>query len=232
MSSINITDAIFAQAAARPDAVAVIDGDRAVSYRAFCGAVVDLAEQFAANGWAEGDIVGVCLRSGAFSQLRTAVALALIGVPQTTLSPVDPPALLRARMLRMGVQALVCDHAELDDIGVAVFRPSSASPEPSGAGVRTGIRQNGGDRLWIVGESSGTTGEPKLIGVSHRVEDAHGRRQALVLGYREGERFVNLTGLRFLTGIKRALRCLAEGGCVTFPPDGLDAVSLETESGS
>jgi acyl-coenzyme A synthetase/AMP-(fatty) acid ligase len=47
-----------------------------------------------------------------------------------------------------------------------------------------------------------------------------------VFGYRAGERFLNLTGLNYLTGIKRAVRCLSEGGTPVFLPGNVDAAGL------
>ena len=227
MTDLNVTDAIFAVAEQRPHAVAIVDGETIVSYHSLCNGVRLAARRFQQAGWRAGDVVGISLRVSPAMHLLVAVALARSGITQVSLSPGDPVPLIRSRLQDFGVSGLVSDHAPVTEMRIATVAPEphwlADAPDAAAA---DDSRVPGGDRIWIVGESSGTTGKPKLIGISHDVEDAHGRRQAPVFGYRPGERFLNLTGMRFLTGIKRAIRCLSEGGTPVFPPAGVDAERL------
>src|SRR5262249_7855614 len=97
---------------------------------------------------------------------------------------------------------------------------------PQGAATGDNCRVSGGDRIWMIAESSGTTGKPKLLGVSHYIEEAQGARQAQLFAHRPEERFLNFPGMRFLIPIKPAIRCLSKGGPLTFPPAGLNHEEL------
>lgn len=225
MSQLNITDAIFAQAAARPDAVAVIDGERMIDYRTLCRGVLRAAAQFAQAGWAPGDIVGISLRGGPLAHLIASLALARIGVAQVALPPADWPALCLARTRRLGVRAVIADHDAAAAAGVAAVAPVPGWLAQGGASVPD-TRVDGGTHCWLVSETSGTTGVPKPIAISQDVEDAQHSRQLSVFAHRVGERFVSLTGLQFSVGIKRALWCLREGATLALPPQGLSTPQL------
>ena len=226
MTDLNITDAIFDWAEQRPHAVAVIDGETVVSYRTLCHGVRLAAQRFRQAGWRAGDIVGISLSGSPVLHILVSIALARSGITQVSLSMAESVPLARERMRKVGATGVVTDHA-VENPGMTTVAPElrwlGDAPESSAV---EDVRAGGGDRIWIISESSGTTGAPKLIGISHAIEEAHGRRAASVFGYRRDERFLTLTGFRFLTGLKRAIRCLCEGGTVTVPPVDLNYAQL------
>ena len=225
--TINITDAIFAQAERNPDATAVIDADLSVSYRAFCHAVQLAARQFRDAGWKAGDIIGISMRHEPALHLATALALARMGVVQVSMPVSDPAPLRAARIQRLGVCGLVVNHRrDASGFNLATAMPDPAWLTTTRAAVVDNIRAPGGDAVWIINETSGTTATPKLIGISHAAADAHRRRHASLFAHLPGERFLNLTGLRFLTALKRAVNCLSDGGTLALPPVNLTTDQL------
>jgi acyl-coenzyme A synthetase/AMP-(fatty) acid ligase len=226
MNSLNITDAVFAAAERQPQAVALIDGEDRVSRHALCRGVLLAARRFCDAGWRAGDVVGISLRARPAMHLLVSLALARSGITQIALPADEPADVLRTRSSAVGLRGLVCDHVLLLD-GIAALAPATQwLTGAAGDAWPDDLREPGGERLWIIGGSSGTTGAPKLIGVSHQLEDEQGRRQSPVFGYRNGERFLNLTGLNYMTGIKRAIRCLSEGGTPVFLPGRVDTARL------
>ena len=218
--SLNITDAIFRWCDRDPHAIAVIDAERTIDYRMLCGSVCRAAQRFQQAGWTAGDIVGISFRDSPVLHLVTSLALARMGITQVSFPASDPTPLSRLRIEQLGVCGLVIEDG-LVAVATSVVTVTPATgwlAESMDSSSVNDIRAPGGDGIWIITESSGTTGQPKVIGISHALEEAHGQRQAAVYAHRPGERFLNLAGLRFLIGIKRAIRCLSDGGTLTLPP--------------
>ncbi len=217
--SLNITDAIFAQAERDPDAIAVIDAKMSISYRTLCQSVRLAAQHFRQDGWGAGDIVGISLSGKPALHLVCALALARMGVIQVSVPPSDPAPLRAARIQRLGITGLVVSsHRSAAGLHVTTAIPDSAwltVPPETGA---EDIRAPGGDALWIINETSGTTATPKVIGISHVMVDIGRRRLTPIFAYLPGERSLHMSGLRFLDALKRPIYCLSGGGTVTFPP--------------
>jgi len=223
----NISDGVFAQATARPHAVAIIDGEDSISYRSLCHGVCRAAKRFQEAGWRPGDIIGISLRGSSALHLLVSLALARSGLTQVAVPPSDPAPLIRSRLRKIGVRGLVSDHALAAASRVAILAPEPGwLVEMPSVSPPADLRISGGDRSWIVAETSGTTAEPKLIWVSHAVEELRRQRQAPLFRHLPGERFLNLTAMGFLSGIISAIRCLADGGTCAIPPAGLNSDQL------
>ena len=203
-ASTNITDPIFARAAATPHAIALIEGGTAFSYAAICAAAGRAAQAMLQAGRREGDVIGIAAQGSAVLQLAASLALARMGMTQAWLAPDDSAPLRAATVSRLGITAVLADldPAWLEGIEAAV------------------PRGEGGSRAWILTQSSGTTATPKTIFVSHSDEAARRARFAPLTGYRPGERYLGLPPLRFYVGLAHALRCLAEGGTLVVPRAG------------
>lgn len=216
--SINITDAIFARAERQPDVPAIISPQLSISYRALCRGVCHAAQRVHQTGWKAGDIVGIALRDSPILHLISSLALARAGVTQASIPMSDPQPLRQARIHRLGIQGLVVSKTR-DACGLtACISNQEWLKEAADSAPPEDIREPGGDRLWIINETSGTTATPKVIGLSHVAEDAHYRRQKPISAHQPGERFLSLTALQFLSALKRTVYCLSDGGTVTFPP--------------
>ena len=167
----SVPELIVAQAAAAPDAVAVVCGDAVLSY----GELVARAGRFAwylrQAGAGPETVVGLCLERGA--ELVTAVVgVWLAGAAYLPLDPAYPPARLEA-MLAGGRAGLLAGTGEvlgglrpgrvrvieLDDRGVAEQVAGMPGVPPS-AGV------SGGGLAYVI-FTSGSTGAPKGVAVTH-----------------------------------------------------------------
>jgi len=225
--SINITDAIFAQAEQYPDGLAVIDAKISLTYRALSHAVGLAARRFLQAGWKAGDIVGISPGHDPALHLVSVLALARIGVTQVPVPPGDSILLREERVRRLGITGLVVTKRHTAaKINVAVTAPDSAWLEPQSTVSIEDLRAPGGETPWIIVETSGTTATPKAIGISHASENAHHTRLAPILRCMQGERFLSMTSLNFLSALKRTVYCLSEGGVVTFPPTNFPAAHL------
>jgi acyl-coenzyme A synthetase/AMP-(fatty) acid ligase len=224
----NITEAIFARSERDPQSIAVIDGERTVDCQLLCRSVRLAVQRFREAGWKAGEIVGVSVRDSPTLYLVVSLALARMGATQMALPTGNPPALNLSRIRRLGVTRLLADHSDTaGDATTSVMLVDSGwlanTAKPAAVG---NICESGGDRPWLIVESSGTTGEPKMIAISHAGEFERASRQSPIFAHLRGERFLNFTGLHFLIGISQAYRCLSDGGTLAFPPDGLDVDKL------
>ena len=223
----NVTDPVFAWAARAPNAVALIEQGRAISYRTLTVAIRRAMLSMREAGWRDGDVIGVSIRGETLLHLVVTLALARIGLTQVNLPPGDPVSQRLALAQRLSIKALVANHEDDRLSGIAQFTPDNdwiaavhtapVSPDSRGAG---------GDNTWIIIQSSGTTGMPKNIEISHHAERVRREQSQPLFSCQSGERVMNLVGLRFWVGISRAVRCLSEGGTVIALPDNFSAAQL------
>ncbi|MDQ6918987.1 MAG: acyl--CoA ligase [Candidatus Dormibacteraeota bacterium] len=157
-----------ANAARRPDAPAVFDAGREVSFAELAGSVHALAERFRSTGLTEGEPVGVRLPNRwEYVALELAVPAAggvIMPLPLTL-----GEAELRWAMERSGATRLI-GEADLPDL----FTPSK--PPPAGPAPTPSL-PTPPDRIVEIALSSGTTGMPKLASLSA------GLKQATFVGF-------------------------------------------------
>jgi acyl-CoA synthetase (AMP-forming)/AMP-acid ligase II len=222
IDSTNVADAIARWAHQRPEAIAVIEGRRRVSYAAFDKAVWRAAASWRASGILPGQTVGVCLPNSAL-YLVAFYGLARIGATVLPL-PLDQPEQHRAGLLRRfgaaaiiaagrepSVRQLLPDQAWLDD--------APHVPDP-------GLRADGGDRALKIAFSSGTTGQAKAVLRTHRnsIEIDRHRRQAVPQF--ASDVFVALLDMGVSYGLRPCLRTLDIGATVVVAPPGIGAAEF------
>ncbi|MFG1868433.1 amino acid adenylation domain-containing protein [Micromonospora arborensis] len=155
----------FAETAARtPDSVAIraADGDT-WSYRRLDEAAAVLAARLRDAGVRPGDRVAVLVQRSP-ELIAATLAVLRLGAAYVPLNPGDPPRRREFVLDRAGVTALLVDAAHQEGGGVPVVRigdPASSTPPPAG------LHAGHPDDLAYVMFTSGSTGEPKGIGVTH-----------------------------------------------------------------
>ncbi|MEV5853363.1 non-ribosomal peptide synthetase [Streptomyces anulatus] len=177
-----VTRAFAEQAASRPDALALIEGERTVTYRELDTESRRLAARIAALGLPAGSTVALCLpRSAAF----VVAALAVLRCGMAYL-PVDTaqPAGRRSFVLGDAGAAAVLVSDGRTRAGFTADLPVLDVREPGdGTGEFTDVFVDGTRPAYLI-TTSGTTGLPKAVVVPHRAiaNNLDWKRRAFGLG--------------------------------------------------
>jgi acyl-CoA synthetase (AMP-forming)/AMP-acid ligase II len=199
------------QRALRPGATAAVDADGALNYAQLdelCGRVAGNLRRL---GIRRGDTVALLLPDG-IPHLALVYALARLGA---VIAPVHP-AVTTAEMQRItrGLElrawirgsGVSLAHRRTGIPLVELFKPV---PEVAGEGENSDGRMEesgpGGEASpLLLGQSSGTTGEPKRFLLTHAQAIARAREHGHCLGVSGSDVFLQAPPLSFLTGILRA----------------------------
>lgn len=221
----NVSEALHRWAQSAPGELALIENERGTSYRDLDNAVWRVCAALRKAGLGPGAVVAVTGDGGALLQLAISLALARIGAVQTALSLGDGIERHRAIVRIARISSIVTAIPGIEALGLNVIRPDPAWLDPRSPVPSADIAP-GGDAIWLINHSSGTTGRPKAMAISHAMEAARMALQPPEFACRPGERFMSLTPMEFWIGRSRAIRCLSEGGTVVAPPAGSSVVDL------
>ncbi|MCP5155130.1 MAG: amino acid adenylation domain-containing protein [Ectothiorhodospiraceae bacterium] len=163
-----ICDVLARRVAEAPHAVAVVAGDRRLTYAELDHAAARLAGRLAAAGVEPGDNVGVALERG--PELVVAlVAVLRAGAAYVPLDPTYPPARLRRMAADADIRSAVvtaATAARIGAIGVVCLSPDDGSAGESSAAPSVALGR-GADPAYVM-FTSGSTGRPKGVRVTHR----------------------------------------------------------------
>nr|WP_276092057.1 Pls/PosA family non-ribosomal peptide synthetase [Streptomyces silvisoli] len=149
-----MVDVLEASARAHPYALALDAGDTAMDYRELLAEVTAMAGKLRTHGVGAGDRVGVRVPSGTADLYVAVLAVLEAGAAYVPVDADDPDE--RAELIWS--EARVC---AVIGAGLAI----TLRPEVAGCGEHRGPRP--GDDAWVI-FTSGTTGRPKGVAVSHR----------------------------------------------------------------
>ncbi|GAA0743691.1 hypothetical protein GCM10010199_71170 [Dactylosporangium roseum] len=158
---------IAARAAAAPDAEAVIDGARTITWAGLCSWSAAIRDRLAEHGAGPGDVVALALNRSA------ELAAAMLGVwaAGAAFLPLDArnPGERLAFQLDDAGAALVLTPIDADPpLWTAGHRVAPVPPAPPAAEASAGmVPVEPDDRAYLC-YTSGTTGRPKAVQVSHR----------------------------------------------------------------
>lgn len=213
----NIADQIEARARERPWAVACIDAGTPLSFGRIDAAVHRAAASLQAAGIAAGAVVGTTLGQSAL-HLVIVLAVARLGAVSVTLRPPLTPEQRAAVAVRYGVQFVVREPGlPGTPVGVELLVDASLlDPQPGGL-VRVPSADASG-RPWRLALSSGTTGVPKAVAMSHGALEASAWLYRGVPAVAGGRRHLLFLDLNASVSMNMALRRLIAGDTVVLVP--------------
>ncbi|WP_341722293.1 AMP-binding protein [Streptomyces rimosus] len=165
-----IQELFEAQAAARPHAPAARHGERTVTYAQLDAHADALAARLTASGARAGDLIGVC-GSRSLEALVALVGILKAGCAYVPLDEDLPPARLRAMAEDAGLRIAVTLPGSTRrvrglraSVEVGALDRPAGSPPPGTDPPRPGSATD----CAYVAFTSGTTGRPKPVAISHR----------------------------------------------------------------
>ncbi|MEU8409472.1 amino acid adenylation domain-containing protein [Micromonospora sp. NPDC048842] len=209
------------QARRTPDAIAVVDAERSVTYRELHAAAGRTARLLRERGAGPESLVGVCLERGV-GLVVALLATWRAGAAFVPLDPGNPPARLTALLTDVGAElAFVTPELEsaARSAGAEVLQPGA--PGDGDEPEFTAVAAAGGDLAYAI-FTSGSTGRPKAVAVTHggianRVDwavSAHG------LG--PGDRVLHKTSIGFDAAVWEIAAPLVAGATVVAAPVGAE----------
>ncbi|MEU3228498.1 condensation domain-containing protein, partial [Streptomyces sp. NPDC006976] len=164
---VSLVDRFEAQVARSPEAVALIDGDRSITYKELNATANRWARLLRSRGLGRGDLAGILLeRNATFA--AALIAVLKTGAGHVLLDPDFPDERLRSAATEAAISHLVTRTALTERLEgpweVCAEGPeevSGQSPDNLGIAIQ-------GDDLACVMFTSGSTGRPKGIVSSHR----------------------------------------------------------------
>jgi pyochelin synthetase len=213
-----LQDRVVAQALSDPDRVALVCVDRQVTYGELAGRAIAVADRLAAAGCRPGDLVGIVMDRG-WEQVVGVLGALLAGAAYVPVDTVQPAARRATILASAGVRLVLTQWSHTADewpegtVTLPVDRMPPAAPRPVEARVRA-------DALAYVIHTSGSTGAPKGVMISHRaalntVVDINTRFRVV-----RGDRVLGLSNLGFDLSVYDIFGPLSVGGCLVIPaPD-------------
>jgi len=215
------------QAAARPDAVAVVAGRARVTYRELDESAGRIAGQLREIGVGPEAAVGVHLERG-IDLIRAVLAIMKAGGGYL---PLDP-SLPAERLSRMCAQA---GPAVVITAAAGSFPGTAARLLPLGGLAAAGDRAHGPaaapdsrphpDNLCYVIYTSGSAGDPKAVAVSYGSLASVIRALAADYQISPDDRVAQLAAISFDTSVEQIFVALTSGATLTLPPSGTLAPS-------
>ena len=214
----NLVEALHQHARSRPDAPALIDGERRIDYRELDALVDCAAKALLARGCRPGDTVGLSMRDH-WAHVVVMWACMRAGV---VLLPLDcrwTPTERQAVVRHFGATRIVRDHGiPVDEVPSDDWADLLGPDAAVGAPVRWPDTDL--DSPLLLSLSSGTTGRPKGPRITHRHFLSRFRTHWINLGLNAASRYVCATPLYFGGGRTFTLSVLFSGGTVIMraPP--------------
>jgi natural product biosynthesis luciferase-like monooxygenase protein/amino acid adenylation domain-containing protein len=215
--TLDVLSLVSRRAKTTPDAPAIEDASRALSYRELQAAADRIGEALRQAGIDEGTLVGVCTA-------RTTDALvAILGILSAGAAyvPVDPryPADRIAHTLRDADVALVIGDAASAEVVAGLGLPVrllEGDALADGPSARADTRRIPGAAYVIY--TSGSTGKPKGVVVSHAALAAYAESLNERLGLVAGDRYLHTASFAFSSSVRQWALPLTAGATIVMAP--------------
>jgi long-chain acyl-CoA synthetase len=218
---VNLVSVLLRHAADRPDAPALVEGERVVSYAELEGLAAEAASGLAKLGIAPGDRVAIASHNDvAFVTAYLGVLWA--GAVAVPLNPLAPGSVLTAQTRRVGADRLLCGSGTEDLLGLA---GAVAIADLLGGGRVAAEAERDDAELAVLLFTSGTAGAPRAAMLTHGNLEANIGQVQEHPGLRVGTDDVGLGALPFfhVFGLNVALGVGLQAGACTVLLDHFDA---------
>ncbi|MBW8480960.1 non-ribosomal peptide synthetase [Actinomadura parmotrematis] len=212
-----LTDRLEAQAAATPDAVAVLFEDATLTYAELHARADALAAELRARGAGPGAIVGVALPRS-LDLMVALVAVLKAGAAYLPLDPEDPAARRAGMLADAGAAALLTGEADAPEGFAPSGTPGLLVSEGTPAAPATG-RAAPDDAAYVI-FTSGSTGRPKGVVVPHRAIVNRLAWMQGAYGLRADDRILQKTPATFDVSVWEFFWALCEGASVVLAEPG------------
>jgi amino acid adenylation domain-containing protein len=213
---------IAAWAETTPDAIAVVDDDRTLTYRQLVDAAVGVASEIRLAGVSRDEVVGLQCPRG-LDGLTGLLGIMLSGAACLYLDPAWP-AQRRTHMTReCRLPLLLSADESADDDQDGPF------PQRLRLDKLVEMRPTGDDAPWVHGVSpgdlcyvvytSGSTGTPKGVAIEHGGAGNMARRLAVAFGVFPGVRMLQFSNWAWDAAACEILVTLGAGGTLVLAPD-------------
>jgi 2-furoate---CoA ligase len=221
----------------RPEAEAVVDGERRLTYAELAARARALGEGFRRLGVGRGDRVLLVLRNR-LEHVLAYWALETVGGVPTPVNFRLAPDELRYVLHDCGARVALCEGATAAALAeaatgapvrlVAVGEggPAGAVPFAEVGGMPGGAPAVGESDLSVILYTSGTTGRPKGVPRTHRNHYAGAVAHVVQCGYTWGERTLGVMPLYHTMGIHALTSMVAVNGCFVCQPEWRAAEAL------
>ncbi|MGW8378392.1 amino acid adenylation domain-containing protein [Streptomyces sp. ODS28] len=217
---------IARQAVATPDAVAVVAGRTELTYAELDRRSARVAHGLRAHGAGPETTVGVRLGRGT-DLVAGLLGIWRAGAAYLPLDPGAPQARLEALVRASGTRLVLCEAGDADAVaasGARAVTVDQLAEEPSAEGSSAGAEAVSldPDGAAYVLHTSGSTGEPKGVVVSHEGIGNLIRWMVETFGFGPGSRVLQRTSLIFDAHVWEVFAPLACGGAVVLAEPGAE----------
>lgn len=224
----NLTFDLIRHARSTPDAPClVVRADLTLSYRAVDQAVWRFSQHLHRQGLRAGDVLGLTI-ADELTLVLTMLAVIRLGATVFSIPRRAPAARKRALAASAGIRALASDLPPPDDPVARRLPVSRALLETPLEAVDPRILCQKPHSPWLLITGSGSTGEPKLIPVTHNQTAARSRLAGDALHITAADRLTSLSHFDFSTSKFRLHECLRAGAAyalnVWSGSDPMDAI--------
>ncbi|WP_437819699.1 amino acid adenylation domain-containing protein [Sorangium sp. So ce1078] len=212
----------FARASEQPGAIAVVAGERRLTYAELRRRALAVSARVRRAGQGRGQLVAIAMHKG-WEQVAAALGVLHAGAAYLPLDPALPRERL-AHLLAHGEARVVLTQSHVDARidwpgGVERVLVDELGELDDAPGDASGAPPAPGDLAYVI-YTSGSTGQPKGVMIDHRgavntILDVNRR-----FGVGRDDRVLALSSLSFDLSVYDLFGTLAAGGAVVLPPPG------------